>query len=295
MTIGKMDLMYAKWKKATNKYKNSIDYIIHKSGLKYTLLHNNLNIKNKFLGNRCFIVGNGPSTKEQVLSVLREEYVFTVNYAANGSQFLEMKTDFHFWTDPNIFNVSSSAEELEYLIKSIKAVKTTENNPYCFVPIEEYQFIKENKLDKELQFFYLSPSLGWMYEGFDELFQLEKNIPQFGTVVQFCIVAAIYMGFNQIYLLGCDNTGILNTVKALEDCIDENNYGYDITSLEKRRMRSGVVRNGLETEVRSYFYNIKGFRILGEYCRRRGIRLCNCSVRSVIDSLERCSLNSIIG
>ena len=39
-------------------------------------------------------------------------------------------------------------------------------------------------------------------------------IPSFTTVVQYCIIVAIYMGFNEIYLLGCDSTGIVATINC---------------------------------------------------------------------------------
>ena len=51
--------------------------------------------RDKYKGKRCFVVGNGPSLNEQDLSLLAEEYVFTVNELMRHERFSLLKSNFH--------------------------------------------------------------------------------------------------------------------------------------------------------------------------------------------------------
>lgn len=288
----KKDLVWGSYRKAKNAYLNGVKIKLRDKET-YRLLSKNKELHNRYAGKRCFIIGNGPSVKSQDLSRLADEYVFTVNYSANSTQFKGLRTNFHAWADPNIFRAKKENGEQDYLISAIKAVNTEDNRPIVFFPTEQLGFIRENHIDEAVDIRYFAPELNWMYEGYNADFDLTRYIPVYGTVVQFCIVFAIYMGFSEIVLLGCDNTGIVNCINALTDNIDEDNYSYEITEIEKKRMKSGAARNGLETEVRSYLKCIQGFRILNEYCDGRGIRLINCSKTTVIDSIKRMRLEDL--
>ena len=185
----KKDYLWNVYQRIKNNYKNKIALNIFDKDTK-KVLSKNKELENRFSGKRCFIIGNGPSVKQQDISVLKDEFVFTVNYSANSKQFNEVKTTAHIWTDPNIFKSSEESGEKDYLLNSIKAVKTPDNNPINFFPIEQKAFLEENGIDKILDINYIAPCLDWMYEGYDEKIDLTKYLPVFGTVVQFCIIIA---------------------------------------------------------------------------------------------------------
>lgn len=292
----KIDQLEAVYYRMKNWYQNTIGFSKMKwcNEEAYRWLQKNKEFKNKYQGQRCFIVGNGPSVKRQDLSLLKEEYVFTVNQSSRRADFAAMHTNFHFWTDSNLFVVDEKNPGDLAILDVMKGAATKDNDPICFFPLEQKAFVEKYQLDQSLQVRYLSIGLDWMYEGFQESLDLTKHIPTYGTVVQFCIVAAIYMGFEEIYLLGCDNTGIINTITSLMEQNDGANYGYDVSEEEKQRMERTAKRNGLEKDTRSYLYNIRDYRLLREYCDKRGIQLVNCSAQTVIDSVPRASYETII-
>lgn len=292
----KLDRMEGCYYRIKNLYKNtvSIKTMKHKDPEAYMLLQENQKLRNAYLGERCFIVGNGPSIKNQNLSLLENEYVFTVNQSSRNPDFAKIKTTFHFWTDDNLFVIDETNRGDLAIIDIMKGVTTKDNQPICFFPLRQRGFIKKFGLDKCLNVKYISPELSWMYEGFDETFDLTKHIPVFGTVVQFCLIAAIYMGFKEIYLLGCDNTGLINTITSLLNNNDGDNYCYNVSAEEKARMERTAKRNGLEKDTKSYLYNIRDYRILYEYCLKRKIKLFNCSGQTVIDSIPRLHYESVI-
>lgn len=245
-------------------------------------------------GERCFILGNGPSLKEENLKLLENEYVFTVNQVSRHADFKWIKPNYHFWADPNFFVIDKNKPEDMELLEVMKSVKTEENSPECFFPITQYEFVKEYNIDGVLNTnFYLSN-----FE-FDEFYKKDvdftKPTPAFYTVVQWCVLMAVYMGFSKIYLLGCDNTSLLVNMKSVLEVNDDSDYGYSLSENEKKRMTAMVKRQSLEAQIRSALNTFNGYRLLYEYCTKREIQLINCSSTTLIDSIPRKKFTEVIG
>ena len=82
---------------------------------KEVLKHNKI-LRNSHTGESCFILGNGPSLREDNLRLLQGENVFTVNQACRNSDFYFISPKYHFWVDQNFFKIDTSrTEELEIL------------------------------------------------------------------------------------------------------------------------------------------------------------------------------------
>lgn len=253
----------------------------------------NAGYKNIYAGKRCFVLGNGPSLKQQDLSLLENEYVFTVNQAVRNESFKKMKPNFHFWADPQFFRLDENKPEDMELLEKMKKVNEGNEDIQVFFPIQQRQFVKKFGLDSLLNVNYFLSEL-YMTENYKKDMDFTKPIPYFGTVVQWCIIAAVYMGFSEIYILGCDNTSLMVTMKSSLHINDDNDYAYNVTENEKKRMEYIVQRNGLEEYTQSYLETLKGYRKLCNYCNKRGIRLVNCSAQTVIDSVPREKYEDVI-
>ena len=96
-------------------------------------------------------------------------------------------------------------------------VNLKNEKPECFFPINQMGFVKKYGLDKELQVNYLSMQHIMVDSHFPT--DLSKPIPRSQTVVHTCIIAAIYMGFKEIYLLGCDNQVYNEALNNLRDTL----------------------------------------------------------------------------
>ena len=59
------------------------------------ILDGNKKFKDTHRGERCFIVGNGPSIKQQDLSLLKDEIVFCVNQCVRNEQFTAMNPQYY--------------------------------------------------------------------------------------------------------------------------------------------------------------------------------------------------------
>lgn len=259
----------------------------------YKILLANKKYKNKHSGERCFILGNGPSLKSQDLSSLSDEYVFTVNQIMRHPDFEKIKTNYHFWADPMFFKIDVNKEEDLELLEVMKQVNTTGNKPECFFPISQQSFINKFKLDEQLNTnFYRSKYI--IHDNYNKDFDFTENIPGFGTVVHWAIIMAIYMGFKEIYLMGCDNTGIIVTINSILKNNTDSDYVYKVTDNEKRRMENLLKENTLENYCKAYTKTLADYRKLFNYCKKRNIKLINCSANTVIDTIPKKDFESII-
>ena len=248
-------------------------------------------LKNKEKGKRCFILGNGPSMKEEDLSSLKNDVVFAVNQIARNKQFGSFPIKYYFCVDDNFFDTDQSQEYNTELLQRMQQVVKSNQEISCFYPYRYKGYVEENKLAGK-NTYYMLPRLT-LYPHYNQNFDCSRYVPGFGTVVQYAIMYAIYMGFKEIYLLGCDSTGIMSTLNAALG-VENKTYSYEVTANETKRMEEMVKNSKVVDYAYSYYLNLNGFEILGEYCSRRKIKLINLSSTTVLDMLPRNRLKNII-
>lgn len=292
----KMEDVMNKWKRRYYKLlnlKSSVKWFLFSfkdSDLKREL-QKNKEFKNRYAGKRCFVLGNGPSLKNVDLSLLADEYTFTVNQISRNPQFKEMKTNFHFWADPLFFEIDETKPEDLELLETMKGVKTENNSPVVFLPIEQKSFAKKYGLEDDLDIHYYKGGLVFL----DSLKTIDysKIVPGFYTVAQYCISMAICMGFSEIYLLGCDNTSIINNISAALKQ-DVENYAYDVSSGEQKRLENAMLKRSIYDFSISFSNVLRDYIQLYEYCNKHAIALCNCTEQSAIDTIPKVRLSDVL-
>lgn len=281
--------------RVSNFKKSHLDYYILKQKNKELVNKISANgmYKNIHKNKRCFILGNGPSLREQDISLLRNEIVFTVNQISRHPDFNKINTNYHFWADPVFFNLAKDNPEDMELLNVFKSINTENNSPVCFLPIIANNFIRNFNLEDQLNISFYYPKL-FFYEDYNAEFEFTKYIPGFQTVVQYAIAMAIYMGITEIYLLGCDSTGIIATIDSLLDKNDNQSYAYNLTTNEQKRMKSQSEVYDIESSFYGWSKIFSLYKQLNRYCLNRNIRLVNCSGKTIIDSIPRENYEDVI-
>lgn len=257
-----------------------------------SILLKNTDMYNAQAGKRCFILGNGPSLNVDRLDLLKNEDVFTVNQAIRNPMFHELHPKCHFWIDRNFFVINPDNPEDVELLEYMKKIAYSSETINCFYPLDQFDFVNKHGLYIENRTFFLEPRLHLCnYKHFTP--DISHLTFSFGTVVQNAIVTAIYMGYKEIYLLGCDSTGIINTLNAALK-IQNNDYGYLVSDNEKLRMEKMVARSKVTDYAYSYYMMLKGYDFLYKACQNNNIKLINCSSNSVLDMMPRDSLVNIL-
>lgn len=175
----------------------------------------NLELKNKHLGKRCFILGSGPSIKNQNLIPLKDEIVFALN-------------NFYVHQD---FNIIMSGEKSKYYITAPTHEPQLENEWKAWfedmqnnisqkivmiLGLSRYKYnirylFKKYDLFKKHKIYWYFPGIitGDYYQFKPKNLDITKMIWSAMTISVYALIIAIYMGFKDIYLLGMDHNYFL--------------------------------------------------------------------------------------
>lgn len=256
------------------------------------LISQNVKYRDYHKGKRGFILGNGPSLKKISLSKLRNEITFSVNQLTRRNDFSDLKATYHMWADERFFDIDDSRPEDMELLDVMKGVNTNDNKPIVFYKTAAYQMIKKHNLDRIINIEYFSdfcrdfPTTAYSLE-------FNKVLPRYPTVVHYLILLAVYMGFSEIYLLGCDCTGIINTIQSRVNST-ETVYAYSVSEAEKKRMMRSNSVFPIQDELRSYADLFDDYAMLFEYCKKRSVKLFNSTQGSLLNSIPYVKLEDII-
>ena len=257
------------------------------------LIRQNEKYKNIHSGERCFIIGNGPSLKQQDLTLLSNEFVFTCNQIMRNPVYPQLRSNYHFFADPSFFRLKKDdAGDME-VYQLMQKINTEDNRPTVFFAAEGYDFAKDFQLDQCLDLNYFSHRLTFT-DNFDLKLNFARFVPNLHTVVHYAIALAFYMGFSEIYLLGCDCTNVVTAVNTRLNDGDGAEYAYAISENEKRRMQKRNASIYMEDELRSFSEVFRAYRIFGNYADRRNIKLVNCTVGGLLDCLPRKSFEEVM-
>jgi uncharacterized Rossmann fold enzyme len=188
-----------------------LKFFLSGSQKKYNLARNK-ELKNKHLGQRCFIVGNGPSIQQQNLSLLKNEHTFFVNHFYRHPQVEEICPKYYTIIDPKLTTGEWPVSMLDEIIEKCPQVKLFLHAQYQEIP----QIAAYSK-KAEIYWVYTNQ---FLHQGFSCSTDLTNCLGGV-TVVTICLFAAIYMGFKEIYLLGIDCDGIFR------DLVDQSSHFYD--------------------------------------------------------------------
>lgn len=259
----------------------------------YKLVKVNQDLCNIHVGERCFILGNGPSLKKIDFKLLRDEFVFTVNYFNMVDNFQDAKTNVHIWMDLNTFDMRPEVkEDPELLRRNFEDI--AKENPLCFIPAAAYPYVKKTELDKMLNLRYVTSNKSMLDKEIIDV-DLSKGIYGSATVVQSAIQIAIYMGFSKIYLLGCDSTNILTHLNTILGQTNTSLHAYSSTvdnaeSATKELMQSWNTNQF----IFDHYIIFRGYELLNNYCIKHGVELINCSEPTLITEIPQRRFSAII-
>ena len=194
-------------------------------------LDKNKELKNKYLGKRCFIVGGGPSVKEIDLSQLSNELTFVVAEFDKNPQYNTLKPKFHILSDSTYFTEGKSEYWNQMFEKKNKSVST---DTTLFLNLEAKKYIDKRELFSKHKYYYVGTQ-GVMSENFDFNINLEKYLPWPKNSILLCIIIAVYLGFKEIYLLGCEHNFLSFNIGQGQgkDLAYSHNYKDELSDIDK--------------------------------------------------------------
>jgi hypothetical protein len=241
---------------------------------------------------RCFVLGNGPSLRDQDLSPLKDEIVFVCNFFNLHPQCREVAPRYYCLDDPNAFFSETTTNDLG-IERSSWFLDICDKTPQVefLVPAEAKPVIVRNHWFAGHTIWYVARGLPSCILNVADS-DLRKAIPHsMGTVPAIAIPAAIYMGFPTIYLLGCDcNWWVQHVVKEDFDAEFEHFYDRNPYLIRESNLRDF----GLEVELRCLADHFQGMRLLREHALRKGVHIFNATQGGILDVFPRVSLKKVL-
>ena len=219
----------------------------------------NKELKDKFRGNRCFVLMNGPSLNEHDLSFLKNEIVFASNYFYRADLSSLVEPNYYCWADSKIFFTPEAKLTIEEIRESCPGVKFLLHHAARQALGEAddiyYEYCKH------------MPNL---YKVKNDFAGLTSNL---GTVAFHAINAALYMGFDKIYVLGLDFAP-----GAFQHFVD---LGAECEDPSKKESKVDVCGNYwayTKCQYESYALN--------EFAQKHGQRIINLNPKSYVRAFD---------
>ncbi len=240
----------------------------------------------QYRGQRCFVIGNGPSLRVSDLDKLKNEVTFACNsiYALYGNT--TWRPTFYCAYD-HIFcrEMMSQKSELQKLISGCKASFTD-------LLSEGFEFRDCEELSN---LFYVKIIHKYDNDTGLPLFSenCEKQIYSAGTVAYMMLQLAVYMGFQEIYLLGMDASYSVERHKDGTIELQQVENHQEILEEEEERFKKDIFEVYGYENMADVDMHLEGYKSAGNYADIHGIKIYNATRGGKLEVFERVNFDSL--
>lgn len=248
------------------------------------VIGNNIKFRNIHSGRRCFILCNGESVATQDLTLLKDEIVFSVSQGYLHKQYETIKPQYHCCPQ---FTNSAISTGVEGAIRYLKEMETLTGNAAIFLSTNEKKLVENNHIFSNRNVNYLHFYNKEQPRERDELFDISKPVPGVQSVPIMCLMIAMYMGFNNIYLIGTDH-----------DSFQTGYYSYPFDSSWQTGKNYGVTPDGkitsLYDELQAAVTLWQQYRVIKKVAVLNGCKIYNATNGGALDEFERVKLEDVL-
>ncbi len=218
-------------------------------------------LKDRHRGERCFILGNGPSLRQTDLSKLRNEYTFGLNriYLA----FPEMGFETTYYLCVNDLVVEQTSDDIQRLTMP-RFVTTRALRYLC--PEENLFFLYATytgaKFQKDIRF--------RMWEG--------------ATVTYMALQTAFYLGFSEVILIGVDHS-FASKGKPNETVVSEGD--------DPNHFNPGYFGKGFRWQLPDLETSEKAYALANETYRAAGRRIIDATIGGKLTIFPKADYGSL--
>ena len=244
------------------------------------LIAANAAVRNRHVGQRCFVIGNGPSIAKQDLSLLSGEVTFVMNAFWKHDIVKEWQPSYYFFSDGLFFDRSGPSNEF------FEGLRSRVSKSVYFVPLSRKAVVTEDNLLPVDSVLFFSTQPQFLGKARENSLDFTQPVPDVYTVAQLAIMAAIYLGCSPIYLLGLDHDWLGHH--------GEKDY-YFFKGVALKDHPGNVGRLGpYDVEMEAMLGCWKGYRELQAIAEKRGIQILNATDGGFLDVFERVPYRSLI-
>lgn len=240
----------------------------------------NSQLKDRHVGQRCFILATGPSIKDQPVRQLAGEHCIAVSNFFVHPDYRAIRPRYHCIAP---FHAPITEEGWQDWLRE---ASTATGDAEMFFGLRDLE--RNTRAghfnQREKHFLNFAGSLEQLEaHGVD----LTRILPSPQSVTIMALYAAVYMGFKEIYLLGCDHDWILH-LNSSTHFYDESQHALN------RGGYNEWFAPGLDTYFKDYLSLWKQYRTLGQIAERRGVRIVNATRGGLLDVFPRAQFESLL-
>lgn len=231
--------------------------------------------RNKYKGQRCFLIGNGPSLRLADLNMLKDEICFGCNMIYKVFERTDWRPTFLCASDRVV--AQAAAQQLQANPECTLWVSRT---AYDLMKFKGDNLIYVSNLRKEK--FYVHGDM------------TEYYVPSIATVMTFMVELAMYMGFSEIYLLGVDFT----IGRGKNDHFMNSYRDKEMTKLEHMKMRNMFKGEDIgvhDAQIRFEGRALYAYEQLEKYAKKHGYHVYNATRGGMLEVFERADLDEVAG
>lgn len=243
------------------------------------LLAQNKDLKARHTGSRCFILGAGSSIAQQDLNKLAGEYVISVSNTFVHPDYSSIRPRYHVL--PAILLGHDKYYPKEKFVTWLKEMESRTLDAEMFFHIGDREMIESNGLfrGRTLHWVEYAPWDGSMNTPID----LSK-VPTIWSVSELAITTAIYLGFEEIYLIGIDHDWFNGPLVYFYDA----NKDHKMQPTEKLLQQHGV---DAEFQMRRHADIFRKYKYL--YGLKRNIFNANANPNHYLDVFPKVDYDSL--
>ncbi len=240
------------------------------------LLKANQDLANRHKGERCFILGNGPSAKKLDLSKLKGETVFSVSNGYLFPGYADFSPRYH--CVPQITYGLMTEEDT---VRWFKEMHEGLGDAELFLSSNEAGLVRDRQLFPGRKVRYLNLGGGFDHWPEQGLVDISKMVPAVYSVPVMVLMIAMYMGFKDIILLGVDHDQFLTS---------KYDYAFELKTQKGKDITlnpDGSSSLSRYEEFRSLFRLWHQYRNLALLARANGIEIFNSTPGGELDEFPR--------
>lgn len=259
--------------------KQSLGHILTRE--EKSLLQRNRILHNCHQGKRCFILATGPSVKNQNLRLLQNEICIAVSNFYIHANFALIKPRYYCIAP---YHLPLTEEAWHCWMQKLDAA-THDTDTVMFFALSDCQRNQRNGLfaGRKIHYLHFNGSYPWdllLTKGLD----IAWGLPGPQSVAIMALLVALYMGFSQIYLIGCDHDTLFRWNGS--SCHSPKHF-YDGAPTV------GYEPFDIEVNLKAFLRLRQQYRYINQIAQRNKIRIMNTSPTSFIDIFPKLSLETV--
>ncbi len=240
-------------------------------------------LRGSYSGNRCFLVGNGPSLNEMDLDLFKEEYTWCSNRCNLFFERISWRPTFYTAVDVRV--VPDIADEIAGMIEELPLTM-------FFLPA---LFSLNPNLKSASNLYWYNEKALRQDLGAEGMFS--KNAAAYVYSVRSVTIAAlqlaVFLGFNPIYLIGCDTSYNVPASARKEDEDGEkliSTEDDDLNHFDSAYFGKGRKWHDPHPDMMIYHYSQAKL-----ICDEMGVKVYNATVGGKLEVFPRVDYGDVLG